>query len=489
MNARPTLERRVTDWLQAEAPARAPDRVLATTLDRVAVVGQERTLTQWRFRDRSRSNRAALIAATAALIAILAAGAVLVGSRTRTEEAPSPPPSAPALRTLGQGPTLTWNQIEVLPWSPVGFTDTRPRAGTRVAWIGARFVLIDEQTQTVAKSPDGSDWTVLTADDPEWDWFRVVPFEDSIASWGDAVVSWSPSTPGAGIRIRRPPDAPSVAAFDGTVDAAGIGPAGIVVSSHTEFDQFAFIESVLGPTWAGDSIAFSGLQDGVLMLGSHDGRTASINLADHGVTEAQFENRGEGWHSVDGTTWTPIPEWPGKVTSIVGTADGFFAIGDAGTGPRMFHSDDGFDWQRKAIATEGLDRQVINPVLLPWADGALQSDGTFIFESWTADGRQVLPIAAEVRSRDHPLMEGAGIGAGPLGIVVVEAFFHEILYSPDGVRWVIQTVPDPMYGPGPADRRYRSSVAVGAGAVVVVMSEGANGEESRPSLWVGTPAP
>ena len=75
MNARPTLERRVTDWLQAEAPARAPDRVLATTLDRVAVVGQERTLPQWRARDRGRSNRAVLIAATVALIAILAAGA------------------------------------------------------------------------------------------------------------------------------------------------------------------------------------------------------------------------------------------------------------------------------------------------------------------------------------------------------------------------------------------------------------------------------
>ena len=488
MNALPTLERRVTDWLQAEAPSRAPERVLASTLDRVAVVGQDRTLTHWRYRRRAGTSRTALIAATAVLIALLVAGAVLVGGALKTNVAPAPAP-APVIRTLGQGPTLRWSQIDPIPWSPVGFTDGRPRAGTRVAWIGDRFVLVDEASQTVATSADGSDWTVLPAGDPDGDWFRALPFADSMAVWGDDVVSWSPSTPDAGVRIRRPPNAGMLAGFEGTVDAVGIGPAGIVVSTHTPFDQAAFIESVLGSTWNGDDLESWALRNGVLSLSFRDGRTASITLADHGLTESVFDNRGEGWHSADGQTWTAIPEWPGKVTSIVGTTEGFFAIGDPGTGARMFHSDDGFAWQRMAIAAGGFDQQIINPVLLPWADGALQSDGTFIFESWTATGRRVLPMAAEVRSRAHPLVEPAGIGAGPLGIVVVEAFFHEILFSPDGVQWAIQAVTDERYGPGPTDRAYRTSVAVGAGAVVVVMSEGANGEESKPSLWVGTPKP
>jgi hypothetical protein len=365
MNARPTLERRVTDWLQAEAPTQAPERVLAVTLDRVAVVGQERTLPQWRYRNRTGTSRAALIAATVALIAILAAGAVLVGSRLNTRDAP-PPPTAPAIRTAGQGPTLTWTQIEVIPWPPVGFTDTRPRAGTRVAWIDDRFVLIDEATQTVATSTNGSDWTQLTADDPDREWFRAVAFKDSLASWGELVASWRPTEAGAGVRFRHPPEAPFVADFEGTVDAVGIGPAGIVVSTHTPFDQLAFIESVLGPTWGGDNLEAYGLQDGVLSLSARDGRTASIDLADHGVTESEFQNRGEGWHSADGKDWTPIPEWPGGVTLVVGTPDGFFARGDPGTGLRMFHSPDGFAWARMAEAYDTSIDRIIDPVVLPW---------------------------------------------------------------------------------------------------------------------------
>ena len=142
-----------------------------------------------------------------------------------------------------------------------------------------------------------------------------------------------------------------------------------------------------------------GLQDGILQLGSLDGRTASINLADHGVDEAQFENRGAGWHSVDGKQWAPIPVFPAQVTSIVGAADGFVAWGETNTGARMFHSPDGFAWQRMAIATGGFDRQMINPVLLRWRDVALETDGTFLFQSSDSD-RQA--GAAHDRGRADP---------------------------------------------------------------------------------------
>ena len=485
MNGSVDLERRVTEWLLVEAPARAPARVLDGALDRVAVVGQERTLTHWRDLDRRGTNRALLIAATAALIAILAAGAVLVGSQVRDREAPLPPP-APADRTLGDGPTLGWTRLDVIP-SPGGSAD---QTSTRVMWLGERFVLVDEDTRTVATSPDGDTWTTVASDHPDWGYFEVMSSDDPVASWEDDVVSWSTLDPGPTLRIRRPPDASFVADFEGTVDAVGIGPAGIVVATHTEFDQFAFIESVLGPSWSSGSIAFLGIQDGVVSIGSGDDQTATINLAEHGVTEAQFDNRGEGWHSVDGKGWTAIAEWPGKVTSIVGTADGFVAIGDAGTGPRVFHSTDGVAWQRMAVATGGFERQMINPIMLPWREGALETDGTFLFDLWTGTGKSGLPMTTEVRDREHPLIDPAGIGAGPLGIVCVDVVADEILFSPDGVRWRIQTMSDEMAQAGGLVRGPRDiKVAVGTDTAVVLLWENIADGPARPSLWVGTPPP
>ena len=482
MNAMPDLDRRVSDWLRVEASSSGSDRVLAATLDRVAVTRQDRTLTRPRFGGASGWRRAALIAATVALLVVATATAVFIGSQLLTNVVPVPAPVAPAVRTLGQGPRLEWTRLDVLPPPRIG-ADQTP---TRVAWLGDRFVMVDEGTQTVATSPDGSTWTTLAADDPDWDYFQVMSSDDPMASWQDDIVSWRPSTPGSGVWIRRPPDAAFVAEFEGTVDAVGIGPSGIVVSSHTEFDQGAFIQSVLGPTWSFDNIAFLGLQDGVLSLGSRDGRTASINLAEHGVDASQFENRGEGWHSLNGKDWTPIPAFPGKVSSIVGTADGFVARGDSGTGPRVFHSPDGFAWQRMAIAVDGFEQQMINPIMMRWGDGALETDGTFIFESWTRAGKKVLPMAGEVRTREHPLQDAAGIGAGPLGIVCIDVVADEILFSPDGVEWRIQAMSDEMAQAGSIVRRpHATNVAVGAGAVVVLLWENTSDEGAQPSLWVG----
>jgi hypothetical protein len=494
MNVRPTLERRVTDWLQADAPARAPDRVLAATLDRVAVVGQERSVLS-PYRDRSGSSRTLLIAATVALLAVALAAAVFVGGQLLSETAPlpiasAPPvlaptqPPVPAAPGLGQGPTLQWTRLDVIPPSGIG----AEQGATRVAWIGDRFVLVDEDSGTVAVSADGSTWTALRDGEPDGAYFEIMASEDPIASRGGDAVSWS-STPGSGVRIRLSPDATFTADFEGTVDAVGIGPAGIVVSSHVEFDQGAFIESVLGSTWGGDNVASMGLQDGVLSLGARDGRTASVTLADHGVDEAQFDNRGEGWHSLDGKAWTPIPEFPGKVTSIVGTPDGFVAIGDTDTGPRMFQSADAFAWLRMAIAIDGFAEQMINPIMLPWRDGALQTDGTFVFESWTRAGRHVLPMTADVRAREHPLTDESGIGAGPVGILCIDVVAHEILYSPDGIEWRIQAMSDEMAQAATLIRGPRDpDVAVGADAVVALLWENTSDDGARASLWVGTPS-
>jgi len=156
----------------------------------------------------------------------------------------------------------------------------------------------------------------------------------------------------------------------------------------------------------------------------------------------------------------------------------------------MFHSPDGFAWQRMAIAVDGSEEQVINPIMLRWGDGALQTDGTFIFESWTRAGKKVLPISGEVRTREHPLQDAAGIGAGPFGIVCIDVAADETLFSPDGVEWRIQAMSDEMAQAGSVVRRpHTTNVAVGPDAVVVLLWENASDEGAQPSLWVGRRAP
>ena len=128
--------------------------------------------------------------------------------------------------------------------------------------------------------------------------------------------------------------------------------------------------------------------------------------------------------------------------------------------------------------------------MLRWGEGALQTDGTFIFESWTGTGKQVLPMAAEVRGREHPLQDAAGIGAGPLGIVCIDVVADEILYSPDGVEWRIQVMSDEMSQAGSVVRRpHTINVAVGADAVVLLLWENTSDAGAQPSLWVGRRAP
>ncbi len=77
------LDRVVTDWLVADAPPRAPGRVLAAALEQVAGVGQERPLGGRRFDawiGRSPRLRWAIVGALLALAllgAIAGAGALL----------------------------------------------------------------------------------------------------------------------------------------------------------------------------------------------------------------------------------------------------------------------------------------------------------------------------------------------------------------------------------------------------------------------------
>jgi len=87
MNALRDLDRPLANWLRSQATSAGSERVLASTLARVATTGQERYVTQRLFGDRlgrSRTLRVALVAATAALL--VAGSVAIVGSLLRHQD-------------------------------------------------------------------------------------------------------------------------------------------------------------------------------------------------------------------------------------------------------------------------------------------------------------------------------------------------------------------------------------------------------------------
>jgi WD40-like Beta Propeller Repeat len=79
--ARPDVERVIVDWLRAEASSVSPERVLASSISRIAATSQDRYLTQRLFGDRLGRSRELRVVMVAVLVAlIVAAAAALVGS-------------------------------------------------------------------------------------------------------------------------------------------------------------------------------------------------------------------------------------------------------------------------------------------------------------------------------------------------------------------------------------------------------------------------
>jgi hypothetical protein len=90
MTAGLDLERRLTTWFEDQAPATAPDRVLAASLERVATLPQRRSIGRragWAWEGLSRRRRVAIVLAgtVALLVGTLAVGAWLV------QQLPRPP--------------------------------------------------------------------------------------------------------------------------------------------------------------------------------------------------------------------------------------------------------------------------------------------------------------------------------------------------------------------------------------------------------------
>jgi hypothetical protein len=387
-------------------------------------------------------------------------------------------------QTIGEGPILTWTKVE-LDEGPPRPPGSRPvnRTTTPLAWLGDRFVRVDEDTRTVSTSTDGVSWDTRGPGDPDPGYDELM-LMDAVASWQDIVVGWDPEAPGPGtVRIVRAPDGPvATSDFEGQVGAVGIGPAGIVVRTHSALDFDAFVTSLLGSGWVEHMVSFA-FEDGILRITTDDDRALEVVWAEHGLEPGDVADRGFGWYSADGEEWTPIPDFPANVDDVVGVSDGFIVrgyegrcdgCGESADPWGMWHSPDGLTWRPIGPATEG--------DLLPWMGAVLVSDGTGFFDVWTSEGVRALPMAAEMPARST---NPASIGVGPLGLVSLRYGDRKILYSPDGVEWSIVPMPEAMAEDGGGRRA--ASVAVGERSVLVL--SWSRDEIPVPSLWLGSAEP
>lgn len=374
--------------------------------------------------------------------------ATIVQDATDAEAGASPSTSpevvADSTPSSGQGSALRWTEVVVDEglMEALAVEPPRRRALTRVAWLGDRFVLVDEDTRTVSTSTDGLGWVAQGAADPDRGYDEIMRM-GAFASWQDDAVGWNPEGSGPGmVRFVGAPDGPvATSDFEGQVGAVGIGPTGIVVRTHSALDFDAFVTSLLGSGWVEHMVTFA-FQDGVLRITTDDDRDLEIVWAEHGLEPGDVADRGFGWYSPDGEKWTPIPDFPGNVDDVVGVSDGFIARGYEGRCDGcgetadpwgMWHSPDGLTWRHIGPASEG--------DLLPWMGAVLVSDGTGRFDVWTSEGVRTLPMALEMPARST---NPASIGVGPLGLISLRYGDRKALYSPDGVEWSVVPMPEGM---------------------------------------------
>jgi len=489
MNGRRLTDAQISQALRAHLPEQAQAGLRERVLDAAVTTTQERPLPsfavgalalrgQLGWAEGVRTSRWAWVL-VAAILALVAAAAIFVGSQRgpllaiQPPPTPIPTPSAEvSLPAVSPSLELTWTKVVLDERSP------------RVAWIGDRFVLVDEDSRAVRTSTDGASWHALQPGDPDPGYYELLM--GSFASRQDDVVGWwnsqvrGPDVTNATpqpfvrdvVRIVRPrAETTATTPFKGRVGSIGIGPLGFVARVHsTLLDWDAWVTSKLGPDWV-PHMTFYSYEDGILRIETDDGRSLNVVWADEGFEPGDFQDRGFGWYSPDGERWTAIPDFPADVTEVVGVSDGFIAqVGD-----EMWHSSDGMTWRNLGKAPgawEGSER------ILSWMSGALVTDGIGRFDVVTSQGYTELPMASELPAGPD---SSAAFGTGSLGLVSIRDE-RGILFTPNGVHWSIEPMPAEMAEvdtPGPA-----STVAVGDRSVLVLSWAGTR-EAPIPSLWLG----
>jgi hypothetical protein len=522
MTTRHDPDHPIAAWLQHEVPDGAPERLLAASRSRISSTQQRRAPLSWRAVGRL-NGRAKLAVAMTAAVAVAVAGLNIlprlggdpngVGqSPLATSSADASPGGSSALATpeVSQPAVLsldlTWTEVDIEANLQSGFGS--------VAWLGDRFVLL-EDSGAISASIDGVSWAVLQPGDPDPGYAELLWGRASFVSWEDTIIGWwnpedgpdvagkPPITARDILRIVRPPAEPTeTTPFKGRIESIGIGPAGIVAQVHSHIDWDAWVATRLGEDWVSH---YTGVdyQNGILDIGMDNGPGLHVNWADEGFEPGDYQDNGFGWFSPDGEQWTAMPfvgspgadESRGFATGfgdVLGVSDGFIARGidsdcaseDGCAG--MWHSADGLTWRN--IGNVPLGPNGHEGSVLPWMGGALVADGVGNFDVWTSDGPSELPMAAELPAAwTQTEASDASVEVGPLGLVTVLKDGKQILVSRDGVDWKIQPMPEAMAA-GQTLVYGAPTVVVGDRSVLVVVWSG-SGEARIPTFWVGAPTP
>jgi hypothetical protein len=523
-------EAQISRALRARLPARADASLRERILDEAAATLQQRpfpvllgraiTLDGLQGRTgRDRTRRWTLVLVAAAVLALVAS-AIFVGTWRPSLISVVPTPSQSSAPSISASPSATptatssstaFPTAEVSPaavaqglhltWTKVAIEQRSPR----LAWVGDRFALVDNQSGAVFTSVDGVSWDALQPGDSARAYVDLL--RGSVASWQDTAVGWwnpqehdgpdiagePPITARDVVQIVRPSAAPtSTTPFKGRIESIGIGPAGIVAEVHSDIDWDAWVTKKLGArsnnAWV-KHLKSVDYRDGILQIKLDNGPGLKVVWAADGREPGDYQDKGFAWYSPDGEQWTAIPParpplsgddptFPmGSLGGVVGVSDGFIAEGDAVDSKPcpsadgcegMWHSSDGLTWRHIANVPYGSDP------LLPWMGGALVTDGVGRFDTWTSQGRGTLPMAVEIPAPSKDLY--ADVNVGPLGLVSVRSSDRKILFTRDGVAWTM----DPM----PADMA-AGTIAVGERSVLLLGTS----EDGPPSLWLGSIEP
>jgi hypothetical protein len=280
----------------------------------------------------------------------------------------------------------TATDTPVLSWTPVEM----PGEGARLLDAGDTFIAIDRSGRHY-QSDDGLAWIELD-----------VP--------GAIIDSYQ------GALLLQEGDGPTVTLrdVDGTVSSADLPG---VSSTHIVPGNSVNSESAFGPAGA--------------VLAACDAQCLTSTV----------------WHTPDGEAWEVVSRVPGELWEVLtATSDGFVARTDLGGDFKVLYSTDGVHWAR--INHWGYDRyDVIGTT--PWGtilrmsifDGPeyRTSDGSLV--QATADGLADLAPPTDIASlfADHGRWS---LGAGGLGLVGIDIPGRRVLFSPDGVDWTLEPLPD-----------------------------------------------
>ncbi|MDP8904503.1 MAG: hypothetical protein M3N29_04190 [Chloroflexota bacterium] len=298
------IERRVTDWLHAEAPPRAPDHLLRRTLETVDVVRQERVL--WRSgplaKRRGGSRPLLLLAATLVALSLLGGSVALFGT------VPLPAPITTPRLGLAYGLD---GDIYVSDWdgtNPVRIAD------------GDRDVQCDSFIANRGlTSPDGryiayrSEWS----DDC-----------DGMVYVTDAAGSLLASFPGVGWNIAWSPDSTRLATW---LDfGRTIGVYGIDLERQAIVDGALMCCGDLDPVWSPDG------SEAVLVRRSHDEAYAVYEVPIDGATPRPLP-------ADDPRSYLGVQKWGGRQVAYspdgtrvaVVAGDSLMTMADDGTERRI----------------------------------------------------------------------------------------------------------------------------------------------------------